>query len=507
MKTADLYIRVSTDEQADKGYSQRSQADVLTKYCQTNHIQVRKLIYEDHSAKTFMRPEWSKYLELVKRKKGHTNLLLFTKWDRFSRNATDAYQMISFLRKLGIEPVAIEQPLDTTVPENKMILAVYLTAPEIENDRRALNTFFGIRQAKKEGRWMGFAPIGYKNKTNENGRKYIALVEPEATIMKWAFETLGEGIFSAEQTLIKAREKGLVCSKNNFLTAIRNPCYMGKIRLDKYKDEEARLVDGLHEPLISEALFYKVQDVMDGRRREYGLPFILPEKLVLRGFLTCPKCGRVLTGSASKGRNNYFYYYHCSSSCGIRYAAEKVNDAFLDELKKYQPKPGMAELYSEVVMDNYKLITKQSADTRKQTITEITTQHNRVTKARELLLSGDLDADDYKTVKNDCDAKITRLEALLEDLETPASINHLNPIVNRVVSYLSRLDINYLDADISKKRELIGSIFLKKWQFDGEKHRTAQVNEAASHIYLINKNLQGKKNGAKSNFLTLPHEG
>lgn len=82
--------------------------------------------------------------------KGKTDLILFTKWDRFSRNASDAYLMISALRKLGVEPMAIEQPLDTTIPENKMMLAVYLTAPEIENDRRALNTFYGIRQAKKK---------------------------------------------------------------------------------------------------------------------------------------------------------------------------------------------------------------------------------------------------------------------------------------------------------------------------------------------------------------------
>ena len=53
MRIADLYIRVSTDEQADKGYSQRLQEDVLLKYCAINAIKVRKIIFEDHSAKTF----------------------------------------------------------------------------------------------------------------------------------------------------------------------------------------------------------------------------------------------------------------------------------------------------------------------------------------------------------------------------------------------------------------------------------------------------------------------
>ena len=62
MKTADLYIRVSTDEQADKGYSQRNQEEVLRKYCGTNRITVRKVILEDHSAKSFIRPEWTKLL-------------------------------------------------------------------------------------------------------------------------------------------------------------------------------------------------------------------------------------------------------------------------------------------------------------------------------------------------------------------------------------------------------------------------------------------------------------
>src|SRR6476469_67230 len=107
MKIADIYVRVSTDEQADKGYSQRNQEEVLRRYCEINQIQVRKLYKEDYSAKTFNRPEWKKLLIDAKKIKGKVDLLLFTKWDRFSRNAGDAYQMISVLRKFGIEPQAV----------------------------------------------------------------------------------------------------------------------------------------------------------------------------------------------------------------------------------------------------------------------------------------------------------------------------------------------------------------------------------------------------------------
>lgn len=100
-KIADLYIRVSTDEQAEKGFSQRNQEEMLRKYCSINQIQIRYVIYEDHSAKTFNRPQWKKFLTDVKKHKNKINLVLFMKWDRFSRNAGDAYQMINILRKLG----------------------------------------------------------------------------------------------------------------------------------------------------------------------------------------------------------------------------------------------------------------------------------------------------------------------------------------------------------------------------------------------------------------------
>jgi site-specific DNA recombinase len=178
---------VSTDEQADKGYSQRNQEEVLRKYCEINKIAVKRVVFEDHSAKTFNRPKWHFLLSELRKHKGQTDLILFTKWDRFSRNAGDAYQKINTLRRLGVEPQAIEQPLDLTIPENKLMLAVFLAIPEVENDRRGLNTLHGMRRARKEGRWMGPAPFGYSNKISEDGKKYIAAKEPEASVIQWAF--------------------------------------------------------------------------------------------------------------------------------------------------------------------------------------------------------------------------------------------------------------------------------------------------------------------------------
>lgn len=308
--------------------------------------------------------------------------------------------MINILRKLGIEPQAVEQLLDLTIPENKIMLAFYLAAPEVENDRRALNVIYGMRRGRKEGRWMGMALPGYVNKTNEQGQKYIAISEPQASHMKWAFEQIAQGIYATEQIWSMAKRKGHKCSRNSFWAAIRNPCYCGKVIVPKFKDEEMFVVQGKHEPLITESLFSEVQDVLDGRKKIFNTKIVSQDSLPLRGYLRCTKCNRLLTGSASKGRNGYHYYYHCRSACGVRLSANAVNGYFLEELKKFVSKPGIAELYREIVIDVYKDETKFYQTERKKYISDLTEQSNKITKARELLLTDAIDANDFKIIKN-----------------------------------------------------------------------------------------------------------
>jgi site-specific DNA recombinase len=53
--------------------------------------------------------------------------------------------MLANLKRMGANPQAVEQPLDLNIAENKLMLALYLAIPEIENDRRSLNTHIGIK--------------------------------------------------------------------------------------------------------------------------------------------------------------------------------------------------------------------------------------------------------------------------------------------------------------------------------------------------------------------------
>ncbi|MUV05395.1 recombinase family protein [Flavobacterium rakeshii] len=506
MKIADLYVRVSTDEQADKGYSQRNQEEVLRRYCEINSIQVRNVIYEDHSAKSFIRPEWKKLENNLKKYRNKIDLVLFTKWDRFSRNAGDAYQMINKLRTYGVEPQAIEQPLDLSVPENKMMLAFYLAAPEVENDRRALNTFHGMRRAKKEGRCLGIAPLGYKNIRTEEGKKIIAIKEPQATYVRWVFKELSKGILAAEEVRREANKKGMKCSRGNFWTLVRNPVYCGKIFIPKYKDEEAHFVPGIHEPLITEKLFYKVQDILDGKKRNERIRTVLTvkEQFPLRGFLVCPDCGRMLTGSASKGAYYLYHYYHCVSPCKFRFRADKLNLIFEEELKKYVPLPVVKDLYKIVVLDLYKKRSSKKQNTIKRVTDQIDKLNARISKARDLLLSDAIDSKEYKEIKSECENKIIRLEAELTDKSDQQNNSRtISKLLDSAVHALSRLHTLYKEGDIRKKREIISSIFPEKICFDGNECRTFRVNEAARFMFLINSNLQNKKDQKRDDFSLL----
>ena len=484
MKIADLYVRVSTDEQADIGYSQRYQEETLRKYCEKENITIRYVIYEDHSAKTFNRPEGLKFLINLRKHKRQTDYVLFTKWDRFSRNAGDAYQMINLLRKLGVEPQAIEQPLDISIPENKMMLAFYLAAPEVENDRRALNVFYGMRRARKEGRWMGRAPAGYINKVAEDGRKYICPKEPEASTMKWVFEQILSGPFNVNQLYLEATKKGLVVARSAFHQLLRNPVYCGRIPIAKYKDEEYYHVPGQHQGLISEAMWYQVQDILDGKRKIYSPKFRDNELMQLRGFLLCPFCGRTLYGSSSRGRKGVYYtYYHCKSPCQGRFSATATNTAFLAELRKFVPRPGRAEAYKEIVNEAYRVNSQNQREEIWRIKQQLEQNETKITKGRDLLLSGDIEAEDFRKIKIDCEKTALILETKLANLSVKTM--YITGRLEKAISNLENLDKIYKEATVRRKREIIGSIFPEKMTFDGFHFRTTRMNEVVRLIFLL----------------------
>ncbi|HVX01359.1 MAG TPA: recombinase family protein, partial [Candidatus Babeliaceae bacterium] len=452
MPSAYLYIRVSTDEQAIRGYSQRNQQDRLTKFCLAHNIDILNTIFEDHSAKTFDRPAWLATMATFRRNKLlRPDLLLFTKWDRFSRNTGDAYYMISQLHHLGITPQATDQELDLSVPENKIILGVYLATSEAENDRRSINVRQGIRKANQEGRWTAHVPIGYKAHITTTQKREIRPSEPQASLIRKTFELVAENKRTVQAVYNQIHSYGLRCSISNFRRLLRNPVYCGKIALPAYEYETARLVNGLHQPLVDEVLFNQVQEVL--HRKSIHTNHHVDQQLFLRGFLRCPNCNHQLTGSASKGKcGRYYHYYHCKSSCGYRIRADMANELFLKQLTELQLDPVYHVLYKDLI----RYLRKDVSENREISIKTITTaidrQVERVVRAKELLLQGDIEEDDYQIIKADCEQRIHDLGINLQqcDLVKQRKEESLTVLAEK----LSHIGAIFQALDVTEQREI-----------------------------------------------------
>jgi len=151
------------------------------------------------------------------------------------------------------------------------------------------------------GRYPCKAPLGFINLTLMDGKKAIAPKEPEAEIIKWAFYQVVKNDHKISEIMKIANDKGLICSRSHFFRILHNPVYCGLISV-KLNSSEEQMIKGLHEPLISESLFYQVQSVINTKRKTTAKRDDLQSLFFLRGFLTCPVCDRKLGGSVSKGR-------------------------------------------------------------------------------------------------------------------------------------------------------------------------------------------------------------
>ena len=73
--------------------------------------------------------------------------------------------------------------------------------------------------------------------------------------------------------------------------------------------------------------------------------------------------------------------------------------------------------------------------------------NKRLSKARDLLLSGDIEADDYRIIKSESEEKINRLEAKLTASVTDTT--NVEPLWERAISNLSQLDILYTEGTVT----------------------------------------------------------
>ena len=174
-----------------------------------------------------------------------------------------------------------------------------------------------------------------------------------------AFEDYATGRFSKQQILERATTAGLRNRRNQRISSqaigmlLRNPLYAGIIDVAEYGVRDRR---GDFEPLVARELFYRAQAVLSGRAAQRGAEGAQSSR-TSRSATSCvaPSCGRGLTGSWSKGRSDYYAYYHCRPGCrGVNVTKGKLESLFAAELARLQPSPGYMRLLKESVVQVWK---------------------------------------------------------------------------------------------------------------------------------------------------------
>lgn len=501
MKNAIIYTRVSTDEQADKGFSLPYQKETLKRFCEIKKLNIIKHFREDYSAKTFDRPEWKKLVAYCKANRKEIDMILFTKWDRFSRNAAESYQVIDMLRRLGIQVNSIEQPLDLEQPDNKIMLAIYLAVPEVENDKISIRVKEGSRRANKEGCCTSIAPIGYKNQRTPEGKSSLAPSE-KSLLIEEAFRMVvetGKPVDEIRRVMLK---KGLKISRSRFHKVIRNPVYIGKITVPAYKDEDMEIVEGLHQGIVPERLFYQVQDVLNGRKRKTKKRSLKDEHLPLRGHIQCSRCGKSLTGSASTGRlGGKYYYYHCRKGCKERFKVADAHALFDKYIASLTVSPGKAALYLQILKEQYGNNKESKARKIAKMKTEIETLKQTIEKAEDNLFEGKIDMRSFNKGKGKYTQRIADLEYEIAELKATGS--RFMEKLHKAVEVFKNLKTFYDSGSWETKQMILGSTFPEKLIFEKNKCRTPKLNTVLNHIFQLINELTNIKKGQTHNILNL----
>jgi len=505
-KRAFIYTRVSTEEQAIHGCSLKYQEELLKLQCQKDGVDIVDHFQDDgYSAKTFdHRPAFSELYEYIRVHPKTIDYVYVVRWDRFSRNVTQAYVELDRLEKLGVQVKCLEETISPKDPAFPLFRALKLAEGEVDNRRRALNTTLGIIRARKEGRYTGPPPKGYKREKNANG-KTIIVPDENAILIREAFEVVSLGIYSIDNIRKILAEKGLKIGRSSFYDLLRNPTYMGLTKVPEFNEEEEHYVSGLHEAIVNGDLFHHVQAVLKKLQEKSSIPSAKckqRDEFPLRGLLICPSCNRNLTGSLSQSRNgNYYGYYHCQNNCKARFSADLLNEKLDEYLKSLTIPAEVSELYMAILEDTFK---SNEGDRKKQVQglkERVRDQEEKITRCDEMLLNRDIDRESHQRMITKLKEEIVILRKKIE-LEEGSETGFMK-YCRFGIPLLSNLSGFYMNATVEIKQKLLGSIFPAKLHFREDSYRTTPLNAALALILQKNKGLENEKTGQTLFYETL----
>jgi site-specific DNA recombinase len=330
-----IYARVSTEEQAEQGYSIEAQIETLRAQCKSEHkVVFREYVDAGISGKTIeKRPALRDLMRDIDEGKIHE--VLVWKLDRLSRKTADLlFIMDQFNRNNVNFRSHSEKNFETDTAAGKMTFQMFGVIAEFQRNTIVENVKMGMKQRARNGKWNGGQVLGYDvvEIPVARGKDSVLRINPiEAELVRKIFRMYasGQGLKSIANEL---NREGYKTKPNNpfshvsIKTIINNPVYIGKIRYNvrenwsekrrKGINSEPIIAEGEHEPIIMQDMWDAVQKLYS--KKAVTAPRVFNGTYLLTGMMRCPDCGATLVAHRVRdilkdGTKIVRRYYICSN--------------------------------------------------------------------------------------------------------------------------------------------------------------------------------------------------
>lgn len=301
MKRAALYIRVSTLEQAQEGYSVGEQKERLIAYCKAKDWLIAD-IYVDggYTGSNLKRPGIQKLISETDK----FEMVLVYKLDRLSRSQRDTLYLIEeVFRPNDVDFISMQESFDTSTPFGKAMIGLLAVFAQLEREQIKERTWMGRVARAKTGLYHGGGniPIGYDY---SDGKLVINPYEAEQVKKIYEWYLSGSSLKAITERLQDEGYTNKYSSYNSW-TSVRNilgnETYTGRLHFGDI------VVENAHEAIISDEQYKAAQVLRDKKQEIYGPAF--QSKHMLTGLMFCGKCG----GRYYLRNSGRYSYYACYS--------------------------------------------------------------------------------------------------------------------------------------------------------------------------------------------------
>lgn len=418
MKKAGLYIRVSTLEQAQEGYSIGAQKERLIAFCKAHDWTIAD-IYVDggYTGSNLDRPGMRKLISEINK----MDIVLVYKLDRLSRSQKDTLYLIEevFLAN-NVDFVSMNESFDTSTPFGRAMIGILSVFAQLEREQIKERTQMGRIARAKQGLYHGGGrpPIGY----DYNDGKLVPN-EYEAIQIKKIFEWYVNGM-SANKILDRLLSEGYTnkykCWSNGNNATINkilcNDVYLGITRFGDI------ITENTHDPIITKEQFEKAREIKKKRQEIYGDTAFVSTHL-LTGMIFCARCGaRYFAKKCYKKYRYYICYSRAKSSKSMMKADNCDNKIW-----------NVNELEAAVESQINKLLFDKKYYKR------LVDEHN---KSKSKRTSKKSEADIIKEKISECDNQISKFMDLYQSDSIPAEIlsQRIDKVYREKLQYEEQLE-------------------------------------------------------------------